>query len=400
MDIKMSMKIKEYNIEDLISAEYNPRQLKKEQFNQLRDSIQRFGLVDPVIVNTHKERKNIVVGGHQRLKVAESLNIDKIPCVEVKLNLDKERELNIRLNKNVGEWDYDNLANFFDMDELKDWGFSDADFKLFDIEEVVKDGLTDDDEVPEVKESTAKLGDLWLLGEHRLLCGDATKKEDVEVLMDGQKADMVFTDPPYGVDYDGGIQFTKNGVMKGQRSKLKNDDHSIYSSIIPTLAEYCNGAIYTWFAGSKAKDVYSSIDGVGDISALIIWVKNGGYGALNAQYKQKHEPCLYWKPKNATSMNWCGSTTENTIWEIDKDGKNKLHPTQKPVELGVRAISNHKADKVLDLFLGSGSTLIACEKTGRKCYGMELDPHYCDVIIKRWEDYTGKSAKLYELEAV
>ncbi len=396
----MSMKIKEYNIEDLISAEYNPRQLKKEQFNQLRDSIQRFGLVDPVIVNTHKERKNIVVGGHQRLKVAESLNIDKIPCVEVKLNLDKERELNIRLNKNVGEWDYDNLANFFDMDELKDWGFSDADFKLFDIEEVVKDGLTDDDEVPEVKESTAKLGDLWLLGEHRLLCGDATKKEDVEVLMDGQKADMVFTDPPYGVDYDGGIQFTKNGVMKGQRSKLKNDDHSIYSSIIPTLAEYCNGAIYTWFAGSKAKDVYSSIDGVGDISALIIWVKNGGYGALNAQYKQKHEPCLYWKPKNATSMNWCGSTTENTIWEIDKDGKNKLHPTQKPVELGVRAISNHKADKVLDLFLGSGSTLIACEKTGRKCYGMELDPHYCDVIIKRWEDYTGKSAKLYELEAV
>ena len=139
---------------------------------------------------------------------------------------------------------------------------------------------------------------------------------------------------------------------------------------------------------------------MGDISALIIWVKNGGYGALNAQYKQKHEPCLYWKPKNATSMNWCGSTTENTIWEIDKDGKNKLHPTQKPVELGVRAISNHKADKVLDLFLGSGSTLIACEKTGRKCYGMELDPHYCDVIIKRWEDYTGKSAKLYELEAV
>jgi len=145
----MEMKIKHYPIGDLISAEYNPRQLTKDQFSQLKDSVKRFGLVDPIIVNTHKDRKNIVVGGHQRIKVADALKIDKIPCVEVKLNLEKERELNIRLNKNTGEWDYDNLANFFDMDELRDWGFSDADLQLFDIEEVVKDGLTDDDEIPE-----------------------------------------------------------------------------------------------------------------------------------------------------------------------------------------------------------------------------------------------------------
>jgi len=382
-----------YPIDKLVFAEYNPRQLTKDQYQNLKDSITRFGLVDPMIVNTHKERKNILVGGHQRVKVAKDLGFEEVPCVEVKLTPDKEKELNIRLNKNTGEWDYDTLANYFDVGELTDWGFTEDDLQFFEPEEIT--GLIDDDEVPEVEESKTKTGDIWLLGEHRVLCGDATKKEDVERLMDGQKADMVFTDPPYGVDYDGGIQFTKNGVKKGQRSKLKNDNHSIYSSIIPILAEYCNGSIYVWFAGSKAKDIYNSIDGVGEISALIIWVKNGGYGALNAQYKQKHEPCLYWKPKN-TTMNWCGSTTENTIWEIDKDGKNKLHPTQKPVALGVKAISNHKADKVLDLFLGSGSTLIACEKTNRKCYGMEIDAHYCDVIVKRWEDYTGKKAERTE----
>jgi len=383
-----------YPIDKLVFAEYNPRQLTKDQYQNLKDSITRFGLVDPMIVNTHKERKNILVGGHQRVKVAKDLGFEEVPCVEVKLTPDKEKELNIRLNKNTGEWDYDTLANYFDVGELTDWGFTEDDLQFFEPEEIT--GLIDDDEVPEVEESKTKTGDIWLLGEHRVLCGDATKKEDVERLMDGQKADMVFTDPPYGVDYDGGIQFTKNGVKKGQRSKLKNDNHSIYSSIIPILAEYCNGSIYVWFAGSKAKDIYNSIDGVGEISALIIWVKNGGYGALNAQYKQKHEPCLYWKPKN-TTMNWCGSTTENTIWEIDKDGKNKLHPTQKPVALGVKAISNHKADKVLDLFLGSGSTLIACEKTNRKCYGMEIDAHYCDVIVKRWEDYTGKKAERIEV---
>jgi DNA modification methylase len=386
--------IQYYKANDLIMAEYNPRQLTKDQYAQLKDSLTRFGLVDPLIVNKHKSRKNILVGGHQRLKIAKEMGMDKIPCVEVDLPLDQEKELNIRLNKNVGEWDYDSLANYFDVSELMEWGFSNDELQFYEDEP--EQGLIDDDEIPEVKEAITKSGDIWLLGEHRVLCGDATKKEDVDILMEGNKADMVFTDPPYGVDYDGGIQFTKDGVKTGQQKKLKNDDVSIYLDVIPMMAKYSSGAIYTWFAGTKAKDIYNAIDGIGgDLHALIIWIKNGGYGALNANYKQKHEPCLYWKPKG-TSLNFCGETTETTTWEIDKDGKNKMHPTQKPVALGVKAISNHKADKVLDLFLGSGSTLIACEKTKRKCYGMEIDPHYCDVIVKRWEEFTGNKAERVE----
>ena len=383
----------QYDVSNLIFAEYNPRELTKDQHQNLKDSITRFGLVDPLIVNIHKERKNILVGGHQRLRIAKELGYKDVPCVEVDLTPDKEKELNVRLNKNTGQWDWDALANHFDVGELLEWGFSEDELQFTEPD---VQGLTDDDDVPEVEESITKQGDLWILGEHRLLCGDATKKEDVERLMDGQKADMVFTDPPYGVDYDGGIQFTKDGVKTGQQKKLKNDDVSIYLDVIPMMAKYSSGAIYTWFADTKAKDIYNAIDGIGgDLHALIIWIKNGGYGALNANYKQKHEPCLYWKPKG-TSLNFCGETTETTIWEIDKDGKNKMHPTQKPVALGVKAISNHKADTVMDLFLGSGSTLIACEKTKRKCYGMEIDPHYCDVIVKRWEEYTGNKAERFE----
>jgi len=384
----------QYSISDLIFAEYNPRELTKDQHQDLKDSITRFGLVDPLIVNIHKERKNILVGGHQRLKIAKELGYKSVSCVEVELTPEKERELNIRLNKNTGQWDWDALANHFDVGELTEWGFTSDDLQFY-VDEPLP-GLIDEDEIPEVEEAVTQAGDMWIWGEHKVLCGDATIKEDVERLMDGQKADMVFTDPPYGVDYDGGIQFTKDGVKTGQQKKLKNDDVSIYLDAIPMMAKYSSGAIYTWFAGTKAKDIYNAIDGIGgDLHALIIWIKNGGYGALNANYKQKHEPCLYWKPKG-TSLNFCGETTETTIWEIDKDGKNKMHPTQKPVALGVKAISNHKADTVMDLFLGSGSTLIACEKTNRKCYGMEIDPHYCDVIVKRWEEYTGNKAERIE----
>ena len=178
------------DIDSLIFAEYNPRQLTKEQYKHLKDSIDRFGIVDPIIVNKNKDRKNIIVGGHQRVKVAKDMKIKDVPVLEVDLSYDRERELNIRLNANTGEWDTDILANMFDMEELQDWGFDDIDLKLFE-DEVVQ-GLTDDDDVPEVEESICKAGDLWLLGEHRLLCGDATKKEDVDILMDGNKADMVF----------------------------------------------------------------------------------------------------------------------------------------------------------------------------------------------------------------
>ncbi len=381
-----NMEIQYYKSNDLIMAEYNPRQLTKDQYSQLKDSITRFGLVDPLIVNKNKERKNILVGGHQRFKIAKEMGIDEIPCVEVDLTLDAEKELNIRLNKNVGEWDYDALANYFDVGELTDWGFSNDELQFYEDEPV--QGLIDDDEIPEVEEAITKEGDLWILGEHRVLCGDATEKIDVDLLMKGQKADMVFTDPPYGVDYDGGSK---------KREKLK-DDHigtNIYSKVIPIISEYCLGACYTWFAGTNPFDLYNSVNEYGDIHSLIIWVKNNSTFNMSIHYKQKHEPCLYWKPKNKT-LKWSGNNDQDTVWNFNRESKNKLHPTQKPVELALKAISNHDADIVMDLFLGSGSTLIAAEKTNRKCYGMELDPHYCDIIVKRWEDFTGKKAERIE----
>ena len=218
----MEHKIIQRDIDSLIFAEYNPRQLTKDQYKNLKDSIDRFGLVDSIIVNSNQDRKNIIVGGHQRVKVAKDMKIKEVPVLEVDLTYDRERELNVRLNANTGEWDTDILANMFELDELQDWGLDDIDLKLFDDE--VVEGLTDDDDVPEVEESICKAGDLWLLGEHRLLCGDSTKKENIELLLDGQKADMVYTDPPYGMNLDA-EGFDKMPTAKGTK-------HHSYSNII------------------------------------------------------------------------------------------------------------------------------------------------------------------------
>jgi DNA modification methylase len=257
--------------------------------------------------------------------------------------------------------------------------------------------LTDPDEVPEVVETRCQPGDLWILGSHRLLCGDSTKVDDVERLMCGAKADMMFTDPPYGVDYSGGIQFTKDGQsVKNNREKLENDNSTaIYSDFLPVALAYVDGPCYMWFADSKGLEVYNAIHNNGcEIHALIIWNKtNATYAAMNAQYKERKEPCLYFKPKGST-LRWCGSTTESTVWDQARDGINEFHPTQKPVALALKAIGNHDAKTVLEMFTGSGSTLLAAEQLGRKCYGMEISPKYCDVIIQRWENATGKKAVL------
>jgi len=223
---------------------------------------------------------------------------------------------------------------------------------------------------------------------------DSVDDATVDKLLDDKAMDLVFTDPPYGVAYTGGLQFKSDGeVVKNNRDMIENDDIDIYEDVMRQLARVAQGPTYIWFAGTKAASLYEAAEKYGDIHALIIWVKNGGYGALNANYKQKHEPCLYWKPKGKT-LNFIGATTETTIWNIDKDGKNKLHPTQKPISLAAKAIANHKCSTVLDLFGGSGSTLIAAEQLGKSAFVMELDPQYCDVIITRWETLTGLKAEL------
>lgn len=385
------MKITKRKIKDLIRAEYNPRKITPVEEFDLRESLMRFGLVEPIIININKERKDIVIGGHQRLKIWEELGNDEIDCNQIDLTLDKERELNIRLNKNGGSFDDDLIKEYFDYEELTEWGFTPD--ELFEPDKKIIDGLIEDDKIPEVKESKVKRGDIWQLGEHRIMCGDSTNSDDVEKLMNGEKADMVFTDPPYGVSYTGGLKDGNNGLENNNRQMIKNDDVDLYYQAVAIANNFSNGVVFMFYADTVPFGLYRGIEDVkGEIVALIIWKKKGGYGALGAAYKPNHEPCIIWKPKG-TKTNFIGSTTETRVWEIDKDGKNKLHPTQKPIEVSLRAIKNHKADIVLDMFLGSGSTLIAAEKLNRKCYGMELDEKYCDVIIERWEQFTGKKAE-------
>jgi len=386
------MTIVDRNIDDLIFAEYNPRQLTKDQHKHLTDSLKRFGVVDPVIVNKHPERENIIIGGHQRARIWKELGNTTIPTVEENLPLDKEKELNVRLNKNTGEFDFDALANNFEIEDLKDWGFTDEDLK-FETEE--KQGKIEDDEIPEVKEAFVKEGDIWILGDHRLMCGDSTKAEDVERLMDGQKADMVFTDPPYGVDYEGGSKKWK---------KLEGDTKGFerYYDAVAKAKEYIKdeGSLYICFAGMKSEQVFKSLrEGGLNLKNMIIWSKNNAqFGMLGANYHQKHEPILF--ACNGKRYNWYGKKNEVTVWEIARAHKNEYHSTQKPVELVARAILNSSKSEhlIMDLFCGGGSTLIACEKTNRKCYGMEIDPHYCDVIVTRWQEFTGKKAYKQELE--
>ena len=377
------MTVEYYKPNQLIMAEYNPRQLTKEQHFQLKDSIQRFGFVDPLIVNKNKERKNILVGGHQRLRIAKELGIDKIPCVEVDLNIDQEKELNIRLNKNVGEWDYDSLANYFDVGELMDWGFTDDELQFY--EEEPEQGLIEDDEIPEVEEAITKQGDLWLLGEHRLLCGDATKKEDVDVLMDGNKADMVFTDPPYGMD----LNTNYKNIYKNSIAEVKNQKR-----VIGDNKQFNPTFILNYFKDTKEQfwwgfDYYMNLLQTGGVH---VWDKvcESMEGRIGNEFelcwsKQKHK-------KEIIHIKWAG------FIGLKKDDGKRKHPTQKPIRLCTHFIKKFSKEQkiIIDPFIGSGSTLIACEKTNRKCYGMELDPHYCDVIVKRWEEFTGKKAERVE----
>lgn len=379
------MKIESKLIKDLKPATYNPRQISTKQYNDLKESIKKFGLVDPIIIN---QNGNVVVGGHQRLKICKELKYIEIDCVVLDLSKEEERELNIRLNKNTGDFDMDILANEFDIDELTDWGFKHIDLDI-NIDKITE-GNTEDDHIPEVKESRVKLGDVWELGKHRLMCGDSTKESDVAKLMNGQKADMVFTDPPYNVDYDGGSK---------KREKIKNDKLNDFSQFLNSCFSNMHkfmkdgSCIYITHSEVERLSFTETFKMVGfQLSSIIIWVKNNSTFSMNKDYKWKHEPIIYgWKKG---SHNFYGDNTQDTVWLYDRPSKSKLHPTTKPIELINKAIKNSskKNEIVLDIFLGSGSTLIACEKTNRVCYGMELDTKYCDVIIERWEQFTGQKA--------
>jgi len=383
------MKIVKRKITELIAAEYNPRKINKVQEQDLKDSLTRFGLVDPIIININEERKNIVIGGHQRLRVWAELGNTEIDCNELDLTLDKERELNIRLNKNGGSFDDELVKEYFDYEELTEWGFTPD--ELFDKEETTADGLIDDDEIPEVKESKVKLGDIWKLGEHRVMCGDSTSSDDFDKLMNGEKADMVLTDPPYNISYKSGTWSKKR---KQEMKEIKNDNLNeidfveFLSSVFSLLHIYSKDTDKYIFNDWKCFHLFreACIKADFKIKNLIVWNKEYQTQALN-KFANAHEFIIFLGDNKYPLL-------DINVWNCKREFI-KDHPTPKPIPLLEKAISysSNKKELVLDMFLGSGSTLIAAEKLNRKCYGMELDEKYCDVIIERWEQFTGLKAE-------
>jgi len=354
----------------------NPRIIKDDKFKKLVKSIQEFPQMlelRPIVVDGNM----VVLGGNMRLKACIAAGLKEVPIIVADNLTDAQKsEFIIKDNVGFGEWDWDLLANQWDVEALEDWGLE----LPFDNTPVLE-AEEDDYEAPSEIKTDVVLGDLIEIGNHRLLCGDSTDSDAVARLMDGQKADMVFTDPPYGVDYQGGA-LTK-------RTKLDNDQKNtnIYSDVLPNIVLFTKDKVpmYIWHAAGYADMASHLWDNDIEIRSQIIWNKNiAQFGALSAQYKQKHEPCFYCF-KKGNAPHWYGPTNEVTVWDVKRESKNEFHPTQKPIELPSRAMNNSSKieDLILDLFLGSGSTMIAAHQLNRKCYGMELDPKYCQVIIDR-----------------
>lgn len=396
------MNVVHKRLDELIPYAKNARTHSDSQVAQIAASIREFGWMNPVLIDA----KGNIIAGHGRVLAARKLGLEEVPCVLHDHLTETQRKAYIiadnKMALNAG-WDEDLLR--LELRELGDMGF-DLELTGFDDVEIdsllaePSEGLTDPDDVPEPpEEPRTKLGDIWQLGDHRLMCGDSTSIDAVEALMAGHKADMVFTDPPYGVDYDGGHATEK------RREKLANDDDvDMYDLPIKNayLASTDKAPIYLWFADRFAIDVLNGLAGAGyQVRNWIVWNKNlAQFGAIGAQYKSKHEPCIY-AFKKGKSPNWCGPNNEVTVWDVKREPKNAFHPTQKPVELPERAINNSSktGDIVLDFFGGSGSTLIACEQLDRTCYMMELDPKYCDVIIQRYIAFKGTSDDVYRINA-
>lgn len=393
------MNIETIAVDLLIPYARNSRTHSDEQVAQIAASIREFGFTNPVLI----DGQDGIIAGHGRVLGARKLGMSDVPCIRLAhLSEAQKRAYVIADNKlalNAG-WDEQMLA--LEFNELGDLGFDLelTGFGLGDIDELLAEldatpeGETDADETPPVQaEAITKQGDVWMLGKHRIMCGDSTDAGSVALLMGGALADLCFTDPPYGVDYDGG--HAEKGV---RREKLANDgDAGIYGRVLPVVygSTKETAALYLWFSDSKSAAVIAAVTAAGyDVRNTIIWNKNlAQFGAIGAQYKSKHEPCLYCF-KSGSAPKWVGPTNEVSVWDVKREVKNEFHPTQKPVELANRAISNSSAagDVVLDVFSGSGATIIAAEQTGRRCYAMELSPNYVDVAVRRWQNFTGKQA--------
>ena len=390
------------NIMDLVFAGYNPRKDLKPgdiEYESIRRSIREHGYVDPVIINSD----NTIIGGHQRVNVLRDEGDDEIGVIVVDLDKNREKALNLALNKITGSWDDEALASL--LVELKDLdtetGFSDEEvYKL--LEDLGKSTSKDDefdvvDELDEIEIPRTIRGDRYLLGNHILFCGDSIDENDVRVLMGGVEADMVFTDPPWNVDYaEVGHNESKRGILNDSMST--EEFHTFLNSVFSNMGKVVKAGCMTYVVMSTSE--WGSLMNVMDQcgyhwSTTIIWVKDSLVLARK-DYHTRYEPIWYGWREGSSRLIPLEDRTQSDVWEIDRPKRSDEHPTMKPVPLVARAVMNSSkpGDVVLDLFGGSGTTLIACEEVGRSCHIMELDPKYCDVIVRRWEHMTGKKAIL------
>jgi len=385
------------NVADLIPYALNSRTHSDQQIAQLAAAIREFGFTNPVLV----DEENNLIAGHGRLLAARKLKMDQVPSIVVAgLDDRRRRALVIADNKLAlnAEWDVEALG--VELDDLGEefgelMGFSQD--ELVALMTKVEEGLTDEDAVPDAPDVPITVeGDIWTLGNHRLMCGDSTSIDAVDMVMP-ETANMIFTDPPYLMDFSGGIHADGSKSFNATHGKIKNDKMSkaegddFLDSINTVIKAKVDGAFYITFYRLGIDQYYSSFERVGlKCRSLIIWDK-GNHTLSNSDYMSTYEPMFYGWVNN---HKFYGGKNGMDIWRIKRTAKNNLHPTMKPVELCEKAILDGSQINgiILDLFGGSGSTLIACEKQNRHCRMMELDPKYCDVIIKRWQEFTGKQA--------
>ena len=387
------MIIEKMKTEKLLPADYNPRKDLKPgdaEYEKLKRSIEQFGYVEPVIWNKTTGR---VVGGHQRLKVLIDMGINEVDCVIIEMDENKEKALNVALNKISGEWDKDKLALLITDLQAEDFDVSLTGFDAAEIDDLFKDTIEDkvkDDDFDvdaELQNPTiTKLGDVWQLGRHRLVCGDSTKPETYETLLGEEKVNLVITDPPYNVNYEGSAGKIKNDNMEDD--KFYNFLFDAFSNTEQHMAD--DASIYIFHADTEGLNFRKAFKDAGFyLSGTCIWKKQS-LVLGRSPYQWQHEPVLFgWKKKG--KHQWYTGRKESTICEYDKPKKNGDHPTMKPIPLLAYPIMNSSMSNciVLDPFGGSGSTLIACEQTDRIARTVELDEKFCDVIIKRYIEQVG-----------
>ena len=390
--MKSAYELKMKPLDDLVPYSQNARTHTPEQIDQVAASIKEFGFNNPILLDS----KNGIIAGHCRSLAARKLGMEKVPTITLDHLNDAERRAYIladnRLALNAG-WDDALLASELQrLDgeiDLSLLGFGADELSgLLDLLDQTE-GLTDEDEAPEAPETpVTALGDVWLLSNHRLMCGDSVNFESVGKLMDAEIADMVFTDPPYGISYQ-----SQWRTKKERFDVIESDE--LFVDVAPTVEKFSSGWVFVWTSWKVITEWLEKFKTLGYPTNQIIWFKGGGgIGDLKKTFASDYETALVWNRGAVLTGNRIGS-----VWKLEKDSPASYrHPTQKPVGLAVEAIEKTTKieNVVLDLFGGSGSTLIACEKTRRRCCMMELDPKYCDVIVKRWQDFTGKQAVLEE----